>query len=107
MNRDGALVAVDQQQVAVDEPRCWTCGAQLPPSRTRPRETCSPACQKRRGFALRRINRRREWACGWQRWAMEGRVSHAEAVAEIATITAAISELQSPLWVTTNSDEIA
>jgi len=38
---------------------------------------------------------------------MEGRVSHAEAAAEIATITAAISELQSPLWVTTNSDEIA
>jgi hypothetical protein len=101
MNRDAALVAVDQQQVAVDKPRCWTCGAQLSPSRTRPRETCSAACQKRRGFALRRINRRREWARGWQRWAMEGRVSHDEAAREIADITA-IVELQSPLWVTQN-----
>ena len=97
MNRNAALVAVDQQQAAVDEPRCWTCGAQLLPSRSRPRQTCSTACQKRRGFALRRINRRREWARGWQRLAMEGRVSHAEAEAEIADITAAIDELKKPL----------
>jgi hypothetical protein len=34
--------------------------------------------QKRRGFVLRRINRRREWANNWQQWAMEARVSHAE-----------------------------
>jgi hypothetical protein len=31
---------------------------------------------------------------------MEGRVSHAEAAAEIADITAAIAELQTPPWAT-------
>ena len=103
MNVKAALVTVDQQRVEVDQPRCWTCGSELLPSRTRPRETCSPACQKRRGFVLRRINRRREWARGWQRLRDEGRVSRAVAENEILDIAAAIAELQSPLWLSANT----
>jgi len=43
----------------------------------------------------------------WQWCANRGSVSHVQAAREIADITAAIAELQSPLWVTKNSDEIA
>jgi hypothetical protein len=95
-----SMTTVDQAQVAVDLPhsRCWACGLDLPASKTRPRETCSPACQRRRAFALRKVARRREWMRDWQRFAAAGRVSALEAAKEIATLQGAIEDFSTPLW---------
>src|SRR5262245_34797941 len=93
-------MTVDQPPMPVDEPRsrCWACGLDLPVSKTRPRETCSPVCQRRRAFALRKVARRREWMKDWQRYAAIGRVGTIEAAQEIATLHAAIEHFSMPLW---------
>jgi hypothetical protein len=98
MEAPSEQMTVDAPQGAVDPPRCWTCGAPLAPSRTRPRETCSPGCQRRRGFALRKIARRRVWMREWQVYAARGHVSSFEAAEGIADLAADIEAFETPLW---------
>jgi hypothetical protein len=98
-------VADDQLQTVVDGPRCWTCGVALAPSRTRPRETCSLACQRRRQVVRRRIARRRAWMAEWQRFAAVGRVNRGEAAEQIAILTTEVERLQIPLWRTATADQ--
>jgi len=98
MQTYAAQPAGDRPRLAVDFARCWCCGRRLAPSATRPRETCSLVCSRRRGYVLRKIARRRAWIATWKRSNRLGSVNPATAVDAIEHLTRTIQRLEIPEW---------